>query len=264
MIRPLETTRFYLAAATPWKNSVRTTAAGSGLRFFTSTTDVVGRHLAKYGSHEAELTEWIGRFLSLAGDGIFVDVGANIGWHTVHAASRATRVVAFEPDAYNAWLLDLNVTENGLDNVIVQQAAVGGSDGLAKLHRYKNSNRGRHSLIANGGCSRTVPLVSLDTALQTLGLQGEPISLIKIDVEGFEPAVISGASATLGRTRAIVTEISPRLSAAGGLSVTEMAAQLAQIGFAPRRLVGQHLVDTSVTEIDGQLDVIWIRPHDIG
>jgi len=58
-------------------------------------------------------------------------------------------VVAFEPDPFNAWLLDRNLIENGVENVIVSNAAVGAQSGNIRLHRYKSSNYGRHSLLTD-------------------------------------------------------------------------------------------------------------------
>ena len=58
---------------------------------------------------------------------LFIDVGANLGWHAVHAAQHPSVeiVMAFEPDPFNAWLLDRNLTANGIENAIVSNAAVG-------------------------------------------------------------------------------------------------------------------------------------------
>ena len=44
--------------------------------------------------------------------------------------------------------------------------------------------------------SRAVALTDLDGAIAGLGLEGRAVAVIKIDVEGFEPAVIAGASRT--------------------------------------------------------------------
>lgn len=90
---------------------------------------------------------------------------------TCRAASSVETVVAFEPDPFNAWLLDRNLTANGIENVIVSNAAVGARSGNIRLHRYKSSNYGRHSLLTDYGYgSHMVPIVDLDSALQQLGL----------------------------------------------------------------------------------------------
>ncbi|MCX7318240.1 MAG: FkbM family methyltransferase, partial [Hyphomicrobiales bacterium] len=151
--------------------------------------DVVGRHISKYGAHERSLTAWIQTHLAGFDDaaGIVIDVGANLGWHTVHAAKLPSvrRVVAYEPDAFNAWLMDRNIAENEITNAVVNAVAVGSASGTAQLHSYKASNNGRHSLaFAHGMRSRTVPLVTLDGSLKQLGLADASILLMKIDVEG--------------------------------------------------------------------------------
>jgi FkbM family methyltransferase len=104
-------------------------------------------------------------FLSAAPRGIAIDIGANLGWHAVHAARHPNveTLVAFEPDPFNAWLLERNLAENGIENVIVENRAVGAAPGVAKLHRYKGANYGRHSIAADHGYgSRSVPVTDLD------------------------------------------------------------------------------------------------------
>src|SRR5262249_34906407 len=154
----------------------------------------------------------------------------------LHAARHphVETVVAFEPDPFNAWLLERNLAANSIGNVIVESRAVGAGPGIAKLHRYARNNFGRHSLAADHGQgSRTVPVTDLDGALAALSLDDRPVSLIKIDVEGYEPAVIEGASKTLQRADGVILEYSPDLSAAGGLSTTAMMARLIDAGFSP-------------------------------
>jgi FkbM family methyltransferase len=236
------------------------------LAFFVHRRDVVGRHIAKYGTHEGALTRWIADRLASSEPALFIDAGANMGWHALHAArcKSVEAVVAFEPDPFNAWLLDRNLTENRINNVIVCCSALGAETGTAPLYRYKDSNRGRPSLAANHGHgSKIVPLTDLDRALHNLGFGDRGIAVLKIDVEGYEPAVIAGARATLARTDVIILEYSPALSAASGFSVEGMLAALHASGFLPFALQA----DGATTPIDagqlktlaGQTDIIWMR-----
>lgn len=264
--RPLGTLKFLAAWLTPWRSAYRIRAAESGLTFFVHHRDTIGRHIAKYGTHEPLVTRWIAEYLDAARRGIVVDVGANLGWHALHAARHPNveTVVAFEPDPFNAWLLERNLSENGIDNVIAESRAVGAAPGLAKLFRYKSANFGRHSLAADHGHgSRSVPVVDLDSALASVGFGGRTVALIKIDVEGYEPAVIAGAGKTLERTDAVILEYSPELSQAGGLSVTDMMARLQGLNFTPFVLLATGgTVRTNPGELrglSGSLDVIWVR-----
>jgi FkbM family methyltransferase len=264
--RPLGTLGFVAAWFVPWRPAFRTSAAQSELKFYAHHRDAIGRHIAKYGSHEPLVTRWMAEFLSAAPRGIAIDIGANLGWHALHAARHPNveTVVAFEPDPFNAWLLERNLAENEIGNVIVESRAVAAAPGTAHLHRYGRNNFGRHSLAADHGQgSRTVPVTDLDGALSALGLGERPIALIKIDVEGYEPAVIDGATKTLQRADGLILEYSPELSAAGGLSTTAMMTRLKDAGFSPFVLWPTGgTVRIEVSELDGfagSLDVIWVK-----
>ena len=264
--RPLGTLSYLTAWLVPWRPAYRVRAAQSGLTFFIHHRDVIGRHIAKYGTHEPLVTRWLADYLAAAKPGIAIDVGANLGWHAVHIARQRNveTLIAFEPDPFNAWLLDRNLAANGIDNAVVDTRAVAAKPGLARLHRYKSSNFGRHSLAADYGFgSRAVALTDLDGALAGLGLSERPVAVIKIDVEGFEPAVIAGASRTLARTEAIILEYSPDLSRAGALSTDDMMANLQAMGFAPFLLHSDGGTVRATTDelhgLKGSLDVIWLR-----
>jgi len=264
--RPVGTLSFIAAWLVPWRPAFRVRSAQSGLSFFAHHRDVSGRHIAKYGAWEPLLTRWISDHLAASPTGIFIDVGANIGWHVIHAAqhSAVEIVVAFEPDAFNSWLLDRNLRLNRIDKAVVNTCAVGAKRGTTLLHRYKNSNHGRHSLLVDYGYgSRAVPLTDLDNALDTLGLADRRVLILKIDVEGYEPAVIAGATRTLARTDVVVTEYSPNLSRSGGLSTDAMRDVLLANGFAPNTLRPDGRLKALTAEdlrgLNGQIDVVWTR-----
>jgi len=264
--RPLGTLAFLLAWLVPWRPAFRVRAAKSNLVFFVHHRDTIGRHIAKYGSHEPLVTRWLGEYLSTAKSGVVIDIGANVGWHALHAARQGNveAVVAFEPDPLNAWLLARNMAENGIDKAIIDARAIGAKPGVAQLFRYKSSNFGRHSVAKDHGLgSRSVPLTDLDSALDNLGFGNRHIALIKIDVEGYEPAVIAGATRTLGRTDAIILEYSPDLSRAGALSTDDMTGRLYNAGFVPfalRNTGGVVRIERDeLRGFEGSLDLIWLK-----
>jgi FkbM family methyltransferase len=263
--RLLGTVNFLAAWIVPWRPAFRARAK-SGLRFYVHHRDAIGRHIAKYGMHEPLVTNWIARFLDGVENALVVDVGANLGWHALHAAKHrnVAQVVAFEPDAFNAWLLHRNVTENAAANVIVETRALGAASGVATLFRYKNSNAGRHSLAVDHGFgSRQVPLIDLDGALGELGLADRRIALIKIDVEGYEPAVLAGAAGALARTDAVLMEYSSDWSRAAGFSAEETLGRLQALGFVPFALLsggGVVLTDFPAPgRFEGSLDVVVVQ-----
>ncbi len=153
----------------PWRPAFKTRAKGSRLSFYVHCRDLIGRHIAKYGVHEPLITAWMAETLRQApAPGIVVDVGANLGWHSVHAAQypAVETVVAFEPDPFNVELLKRNLALNKVGNAVVSESAVGAQAATARLYRYRSTNYGRHNLLTDYGYGSTeVPLTDLDSAL---------------------------------------------------------------------------------------------------
>lgn len=150
----------------------------------------IGRSLSLYGEFselEAALFAQMVRR-----DDVVVEVGANIGAHTVHLAQLVGpggRVHAYEPQRVIFQLLCANVALNGLFNVHAHQAGVGASAG--QLHvpptDYAAVNNFGGLSLSSDPNGEAVPVVALDTlALSSL-------RLLKIDVEGMEYEVLSGA-----------------------------------------------------------------------
>jgi FkbM family methyltransferase len=252
--RPIGTLVFLVALLRPWRPAFKARAKHSKLAFYVHYRDLIGRHVAKYGVHEPLITGWMAETLSQSPKrGIIVDVGTNLGWHAVHAAQfpAAEKVVAFEPDPFNVSLLERNLALNYFKNAVVSASAVGA--GTARLYRYRSTNYCRHNLLADYGYGSTkVQLIDLDTALDQLGLCAAPVLVLKIDVEGYEPALIEDVARTLTRTGALVLEYSLDLGNAAAMIEPLVAA-----GFAPHRFADSHHV--APMTVDGQMDVIWLK-----
>ncbi len=229
----------YLAQrARPFTRYVSARHRETGFSFTFDKHDFVGRRIVRYQTWEREMSAWIERTLAArTSPGLFLDIGANIGWFSLLATRHAavSRVVAFEPDVVNGFLLETNVRNNDLvDRVTTVGCALGAGRGFATLHRYKHSNLGQHSLLRDFGHGHCVVAVdTLDNVLAHLGLADSPIACLKIDVEGYEPLVLQGAAAALRRTDAIVIELSREFSSPAGLDFEGMVDTLGAQGFRP-------------------------------
>lgn len=124
----------------------------------------------------------------------FVDCGANIGLWTVSAAEWVgTRgeVHAFEPNPNTRHRLSKNVRESGYGNVVVHEIAVGAREGTAFLRCDP-----RHNVSAVVKIPEEQSVVTRIIALDDV-LNGVSVAGCKLDVEGYEMDVLTGASHTL-------------------------------------------------------------------
>ncbi len=146
----------------------------------------------------AELNE-IKRIFPLGG--VFVDIGANVGNHSLFVAGflSPSRVIPFEPNPAAYKLLLANVALNGFSSVFdLSNIGVGVSDapggGYAMEQRARNLG-GAKMLPGEGD----LQVVAGDEVLPKV----QP-SMIKIDVEGMELKVLNGLKQTLERCRPVL------------------------------------------------------------
>jgi FkbM family methyltransferase len=135
--------------------------------------------------------------------GCFVDVGANVGYFTLLAASRVGpggRVVAFEPNPDNRHLLGQSLTANTFSNVTIHPFAVADREAVMWLHRGKFNSLCWFTPEPTDRESVEVRVVVLDDVLSDLSR----IDVIKIDTDGAEPLILRGARELLRRHRPVI------------------------------------------------------------
>ncbi len=184
------------------------------LRFKFHIKDGVGRDIYyKKGVYSEDyITHFLLKEIGIRDNDLIVDIGANIGWYSLVLSSGSKpQVLSFEPDPFNFSLLQDNIKLNKKDNIQPFNKAVSDQPGTMTLYLYKNYNLGRHSAIRqrNSIGSEEVETIQLDGFLENKGLGDKKIRLIKIDIEGYEFAAMSGAKAALQRTEYLMTEFSP-------------------------------------------------------
>jgi FkbM family methyltransferase len=159
--------------------------------------------LVETGDLEPGTRQLIQRILT-AGDA-FVDVGANIGMHTIAAArcmAGQGRVIAVEPHPLTASLLQRSAWMNGFAGLVqVHVAAAAGKPGERMLHIGPTS--GHHSLfpLTDGESRHTAPIAVQATTLDKILPANLQITLLKIDAEGAEVEIMGGAARTLKRNK---------------------------------------------------------------
>jgi FkbM family methyltransferase len=148
---------------------------------------------------------------ALAGtQGVFVDVGANVGQHSLFMSRIAAQVVAFEPyEPYEPVRLRLQhqINLNNINNIAVHAEGLSDRSGTLPFYAPAGSNAGigsfDHKSTIKGNIEiGELALVNGDAHFE----QHKPmrLDLLKIDVEGFEKAVIKGLQNTLQTYRPVV------------------------------------------------------------
>jgi FkbM family methyltransferase len=157
-----------------------------------------------YGAYAREELRLMEDYLKIYDHSVVMDVGANIGHHTLFAAMHAKRVLAFEPFAEVSEKLKQKVRANKLENVTLLEYALGVKNELLTYVKPGNHNTGTGSFAESAKGKETIalPVKVGDDALSDLVV--EEVHFIKIDTEGFEPFVLQGLKQTLERCRPAV------------------------------------------------------------
>lgn len=132
--------------------------------------------------------------------GVGIDVGANVGLHSVAMAQSMAFVLAVEPDPRNFMALMDTLQRHRTFNVWPVCRALSDKEGMVEFRSAGGQSRvGGTSSLYDGGAepSLELPACPLDRLTWNLGR----VDFIKIDVEGHEHAVLRGAEGTLQRFR---------------------------------------------------------------
>jgi FkbM family methyltransferase len=186
------------------------------------------------GIYEPTETRWVRQILQPGA--VFVDVGANIGYFTLLAASRigpSGRVLAFEPSTWACRRLRQTVASNKLTQVEVLPIGLSDHVGVMPLYITPDELR-NHTPSMVEGEHKAVEKVSVRTlsgCLQDAGITA--LDLLKIDVEGHEPAVLRGGLEwlTSGRIKALMIELNDEALKRAGSSTEGLHAQILALGF---------------------------------
>ena len=179
---------------------------GQRIRFFVNNPqDIIQRHHATGAFWERDLLALIQDYC--IPKRLFIDIGANIGNHTVFVSRfcDVSGVMAFEPNPAAIALLELNVLLNDCRNVDLTHCGVclGAADGCYGIGETETNNLGHTTFKTDPeGKVRSVPGDAI--------LAGTPVGFIKIDVEGMELDVLNGLSRTIQRWRPnLMVEVQP-------------------------------------------------------
>lgn len=210
--------------------------------------------------YEAELVQRL-----LTGDGVFWDIGANVGYFTLVAATALDhrgQIVAFEPgqNAY-ARLLE-NISLNAYRNIRTYQVAVTDREGEAVLRVSGDIADSSATLYQTGKTEarrEVCRTVALDHFLETEGLR--PPDLIKLDAEGAELAVLQGARGLVSESPPMfLMEMEEKNLQAAGASKAVVAQFLTGYGYQAAHLSkGRWYAVADLSGVKGR-NIFWFNP----
>ncbi|MBG0791610.1 MAG: FkbM family methyltransferase [Desulfovibrionaceae bacterium] len=177
-----------------------------GARMPLNLLDGPQRALYQHDGAEKFMLHFLRDYLNtLPGPTTFLDIGANAGNHTFFMAQHADRVCSFEPQhALSKRLKDIVAAHPPLSNVTVCDFALGTEDRTDYIYDVGKCT-GARSIIRNHADDAVAEEISIrhgDAAVRDLGL--DAISAVKIDVEGYEPLVLTGLAETLRAHRPLI------------------------------------------------------------
>ena len=196
--------------------------------------------------------------------GTFIDVGANIGLVTVPIIERTkARGLAFEPEPRNFRYLQRNIAHRGLAHRVETFNVAVYSDEANLRMELSRDNHGDHRVLperSEDGSHRTVEVAAapLDVLLADRPLESPVV--MKVDTQGCEVRVLSGAENVLARTDYLIVEYWPAGVRRMGDSVQELEELLARFPFAA--VLDQHTPPRQLEPVRTALESLAWVPRD--
>jgi FkbM family methyltransferase len=186
----------YLYSPDSWRTMRR-----AGVRMQLNISNVVD-HEIYFNQYETSFVDFVEEQNNI---GTFWDVGANIGWTSLQVAVTfpEASIYAFEPSSKNRQRLANHLNTNSVRGNIVPYG-LGSGKNTFRLYSVLESNPGMNRILAseNDLPFEEIDVVTGDYYWQTIGKP--KVDLIKIDVEGFEMAVLNGMEE-------LISKLNPKL-----------------------------------------------------
>jgi FkbM family methyltransferase len=201
---------------------------------------------------------------------VFIDVGANIGLHTL-AAARAMqglgRIVAFEPCEPTTRLLEKTVGLNGFSGIVdIQQAAVSSRSGRQQLLLEATSDHHGLSSVSHPADTHRAPVDVCCVTLDEFTASNPVVTLIRIDAHGAELDVLGGSGSLIRQNEdvALMVKFGPAYLRRAGHTTRDWLSRFEALGLAYRVIDNETGVPESWAEekLDRveSVDLLFARP----
>jgi len=223
--------------------------------YVASNDELIGKTISETETFEPHVANLAERMLA-PGD-VYLDLGANIGFHTLTAAHKVGpegRCIAIELNPENCALLRASCRANGFRHVEVIERAAAEQAGM--LSFFQTPGTGNGALVSDvirarmsdapefyGDRERAVQAVAVDDIVG----EEDRVNLIKMDIEGAELKAIKGMRRLLSRQRPpMIFEFFPDLLRDIGQSEpVDLLDTLRGFGYAIYRIAPDSSVSTT-------------------
>jgi FkbM family methyltransferase len=172
-----------------------TTKRGKTLRAFAG--DSITREIQARGEYDANILDSLADVLAVIRPEVSLDIGANIGNHTLVIADHSRRVIAFEPVDFVFQALKRNIEQNQASHVEAVNAGLSDENREAEIFIPDNANLGSSSLEMTEGQGEKFRIRTLVGDQYLAARHAGKIDFIKMDVEGHEAAALMGLRKTI-------------------------------------------------------------------
>ena len=180
-----------------------------GVRYRGSLDNNIDFNVYYYGAFEKHVLHFLGDTITAIApkDGVFIDIGANVGQHSLYMQRLGRTVIAFEPWEPVRTRFERQIAANGIANIEVQPLGLSNDNSRLPFYAPSGDNAGVGSFDASSVGKGNLPVGELELVRGDDFFAARPdlkIDLVKIDVEGFEKFALQGLQATLTKNRPVV------------------------------------------------------------
>ncbi|HCN04581.1 MAG TPA: hypothetical protein DIS79_03090 [Bacteroidetes bacterium] len=232
-------TRLYFPFAAPTHPQIVIARLRHGFKMYLDISEYLQSYMYMFGAYELPTVKLIRN--TFQGESSFLDIGAQMGYITLEAAvaNKRGHVFAFEPEPANFTRLIDNISINSINSIRTYNTALGATTGDLDLY-LAEANSGAHSAFqSNANVSEKkvrVPMRTLDSIVEQDSIKD--ISMIKLDVEGYELEVLRGATQVLRQHKPmLIVELNDEIQQAAGSSSSGVKQLLGSFGYQPHYIL---------------------------
>ena len=182
--------------------------ATDGVAFAGDLASYIDRQMYLFGQYEEQDIQLFLAAVPAARDGVILDVGANVGTHSLQFARHFRAVHAFEPNPALWASFERNMQLNGFANVTLHRLGLSDADAELPFFGIDKKNFGLGTFSTDQQYDLPLKEIAVcrvangDRYVREQGIGR--IAAIKVDVQGFEPMVLRGCRGVLEQHKPVV------------------------------------------------------------